>query len=81
MATVQQITTDIQAVQAIADTILSGLSGLEPEATVAEGALDIVSQLVTAALTAYSNASGTPITVESVQALMPDQDPLPPPTT
>lgn len=80
MVTVATVTTAITEAQTIGDTILKSLAALEPEAAVAEDALDLVSQFVTAALNALSAASGTPITVASVQALLPNQTPVAPPS-
>ena len=78
------ITTDITAVAAGANTILAALEGADPALDVpAETAGLIVTEaasLVTAAISAWSNASGTPITAESVQALLPNPNPLPLPS-
>lgn len=63
-----------------ADTILSTLGAVDPElalpAGLAERVADEVLALASKALTAYTAASGTPITVESVQALLANPTPL-----
>lgn len=72
---------DITEVQGMAGTILTTIETLDPAvevpAEMAQGALTLLADLVTAALTAWSNASGIPITVESITALLPDSTPLP----
>jgi len=84
MATVQQVTTAITSAQAIGDTVLKTIEGIDPAVDVpAESAgtiLDLTAQLVTAALTAYSAASGTPIDATTIAALLPNATPLSAPT-
>lgn len=79
-----QVATDVSTVQTIGNTILSTIAGLDPAVDVpAETAgtiLNLAAGLATAALTALSNASGTPITAESVMALLPNATPLPEPS-
>ena len=81
--TAAQLTTDVTAVQGVATTILSTIEAVDPAVDVpaaeAAAALALVAQLVTAALTAWSNASGTAITADSITALLPDSTPLPEP--
>lgn len=76
----QDISTDITAVQAILDSILATLAFVDPAfgptAATAQIIADLTAKLATAAFTAFGNASGTPITVESIQALLPNQTPL-----
>ena len=75
--TVSSVVTEVQAG---ADTVLGLLEEFDPAAEVpaaaAEGIVNEVGSLVTKALSAWSAASGTPITVESVTALLPDPTPL-----
>ena len=82
-ATVATVGTDVTAVQGIAQTILDTIEAVDPAvgATVEEAAniVNLLAGLVTAALTALQNATGTPITVESVTALLPNPTPLPEP--
>lgn len=60
-----------------ADTVLSTIGAVSPGAAVpaasAELIVDELLKLASSALLAYSAASGVPITVESVQALLPNQ--------
>lgn len=82
--TTAQIQADITAAQAVGNTILTTVATLDPAAAVpaatAEAVLALTASLVSAALNAYSNASGIPITVASVQALLPNSTPLTEPT-
>lgn len=75
---------DIGVVQGVGQTILSTLEAIDPAVEVpAETASAILTELgnlVSGALTAWSNASGRPITVETVLALLPDPAPLPEPS-
>lgn len=75
---------DLKAGETIATQGISTLESLDPavtaEAEIAKVAVGITSQLLNAALTAFSNASGTPITVETLTALLPNATPLAPPT-
>jgi hypothetical protein len=79
------LATDIGTVQGVAGEILTTIEAVDPAADVpaeaAQAALTLIASLVTAALTAWSNASGTPITIASVTALLPDPTPLPEPPT
>ena len=80
-----QISVAISEVQAVGDTILTTLETVDPgvalPAATAEVILDLVAKMAAKALTAWSEASGTPITVESIQALLPNQTPLSAPDT
>jgi hypothetical protein len=75
-----QVTGAINEVKLAGDTILSTLETVDPAvalpAATAEQVLNLVADLVGKALTAWSAASGVPITVESVQALLPNQTAL-----
>jgi hypothetical protein len=81
--TALQVTEDIAAVQASGDAILASIEGADPAvalpAEAAATVLNLTASLVTAAITAFQNASDTPITAESIAALMPDATPLPAP--
>lgn len=76
----QNISSAVTEVQAIGDTILNTIQAVDPgialPAASAQIILDLIAKLAATALTAWSNASGTPITVESIQALLPNQTPL-----
>jgi hypothetical protein len=82
--TAASVASDIQVVQGFSDAILQTISGLDPgvalPAEATEAILATAAQLVTAALTAFSNASGTPINATTIAALMPNPEPLPLPT-
>ena len=77
------IETAVKDVQTTGDLILETIKGEDPEvalpASTAEAVLGLVGNLVSTALTAFSAASGTPITVASVLALLPNDTPLTPP--
>jgi len=79
-ADIAGVVTAVQDVQTVSGTILATIETTDPavagEAETAGALVDLIGQLVSAALTAYSSASGTPITVETVQALLPDATPL-----
>ena len=81
--TAGQVTTDITAVQATGDAILAAIEGADPAAAVpaetAAAIVDLASELVQAAVTAWSNASGTPVTAANIAALMIPNTPLPAP--
>ena len=81
--TAAQVTADIAAVESAGDAILAALEGADPAvdipAETATAVLNLTAGLVTAAVTAWENASGTPITAESIAALMIANTPLPAP--
>lgn len=74
------IVADIQAAQKIGDQIIVQVEGYAPsvagEAELAGVVLDLTTQMVAAALNAWSNASGQPITADTIAALMPNSTPL-----
>lgn len=77
--TIEQFIADLDAIEAIVAQGLATAAGFDPGLAAPAAVLTIVEQLVGKALTAWSNASGTPITVETVMALLPNPDPLTPP--
>lgn len=81
---IQTTASTVGEVAQIANQILLTIGTLDPaiapETTAIAGIESLVLELVTKALAAYSAASGIPITVESVTALLPNQEPLTPPT-
>lgn len=83
--TAAQVQADVTAAQNAGNTILTAIATVDPAvalpAETADQVLELTAALVGAALTAYSNASGTPITAASVQALLPNATPLTDPTT
>lgn len=84
MATAAAVSTDITSATTIANTILATIEAVDPAAELpaaeAGTVIDLTASLVTAALAAYSNASGTPINATTIAALMPDPTPLSEPT-
>jgi hypothetical protein len=83
--TIGEVTTAITEAQQVGDQVLKAVEGFLPAnalpAAMAGTVLDLASQLVVKALTAWSAASGVAITPASVLALLPDQTPVVPPTT
>lgn len=78
--TAASLATNVKTVQAIGDNILATIAGLDPavapEAALAGVALDLTAEMVAAALMAWSDASGQPITAETIAALLPNPTPL-----
>lgn len=83
--TAGQVAADVNAVKSTGDAILAAIEGADPALDVpAESAgavLDLVAELFNAAATAWSNASGQPITKETIAALIIPDTPLPDPPT
>lgn len=81
--TAGSVSTAVTDVQDAADLVLEVLEGLDPALAVpaeaAQKLVDLTGGMLTKALAAFSAASGTPITPESVAALMPNPMPLTPP--
>ena len=80
MATAQDVSTTISEIELIAKEILGTVTALDPAITVPVTVAEALAELVAKALSAWSAASGTPITADSVLALLPDPTPLTPPT-
>ncbi len=84
MATAADVSAAVTEINGVGQTILATLETLDPAtapADIAAGAVaGLLAQLASKALAAWSLTSGTPITAESVQALMPSATPLTPPT-
>jgi predicted RNA-binding protein associated with RNAse of E/G family len=78
--TIQQFIADLDAVEAVVAQGLATASAFDPGLAAPEAILAIVEQLVGKALTAWSNASGQEITVETLTALLPNTAPLDKPT-
>ncbi len=74
----------VSKIQEISGEILGTISAVDPaiapEAEAAAGLVSLFGALASKALSAWSDASGTPITAESVQALLPNAAPLSAPT-
>jgi hypothetical protein len=80
MATVSQVSGVIAEIEAIAKEIAAEVVVLDPAIGVPVTVALSLADLITKALSAWSAASDTPITAESVLALLPDPTPLTPPT-
>jgi len=80
MATAQDVQTTVGGIQTIADEILTAIEQFEPASVVPIEIIKSVEALAAKAIAAWFASSGTPITVESLQALLPDATPLTPPT-
>jgi hypothetical protein len=82
--TVQSVIDSMTAVATIAEQGLKTAEtfdpAITPEAAIVGAVLPIAEQLVAAALNAWSNASGQPISVATVTALLPNSTPLTAPT-
>ena len=81
MASASEVLGIVQEVEALGNSILAEVSALDPAADLPVAAIAALEGLATAALQAWSTASGTPVTVASVQALLPNPTPLTPPTS
>lgn len=81
-ATLKQHITEIQTAS---NAVLGVIETVDPEvkvpAEVASATLTLLGTIITAATAAYSKASQTDITVESILALLPNATPLPAPTS
>lgn len=81
--TAQELIDDISGAAGVSEQILELIAGLDPDvaipAAILEKLLPLLVTYLSKGLTAWSNASGTPITVETVMALLPNPDPLTPP--
>ncbi len=70
------IASDIKTAQEVGNTILDAIESIDPGAAVpaeaTETILNLAEQFAIAALIAYSNASGAPITPDTIAALMPN---------
>lgn len=79
------VETAVQEVQAVGDEILEVLEGVDPAlalpSELAEKILNLSGTMLTKALAAFQGASGTPITADSIAALMPNSTPLDKPTS
>lgn len=80
MATASSILNIIQEIEQISNTILAEVSAVDPALDLPVATIEAIEQLATKALQAWTASSSTPITVESVQALLPNPAPLTPPT-
>ena len=76
--TTQEFLADFQKIEGLAQAGLKTVEVLSPDPTVdvtaaaISAVLPLVSELVAVALTALSNANGQPVTLEAIQALLPN---------
>lgn len=75
----------LEEITGLAETGLKTAAGFDPileiPVEIADAVVPVLEQLIEKAVTAYSGASGTPITVASLTALLPDMTPLNKPTS
>lgn len=81
MATASSVSTTVQEIINDAEEVLAAIEAVDPAIDVPVAIGESLANLVTKALAAWSAASGVPVTVASVQALLPDPTPLTPPTS
>jgi hypothetical protein len=78
--TVAQVSTYVSEVAGSADLILTTIETLDPAIAPEAALVEEIAKLAAKGLAAWSASSGTPITAESVLALLPNPTPLSPPT-
>ena len=76
----QDVKTTVEEIQAAGDMILSSIETLAPGVAVPAGIAQMLLDLASKAVGAWAAASDTPITIEALQALLPNPVPLTPPT-
>lgn len=81
MATAQDVQTTVGEIQALANEILGAVETFVPSATVPIEIAKAIEALAAKAIAAWIASSGTPVTVENLQTLLPDPTPLTPPTS
>jgi hypothetical protein len=81
MATAGSVLSVVQEIEQVSNEVLAEIEALDPALALPVSAIESLEGLAQAAITAWSTASGTPITVASVQALLPNPTPLTPPTS
>jgi hypothetical protein len=78
------VSTTMTEIQGVADMVLKTIEAVDPAVGVpvatAGAVVDLIASLISKAVTAWSAASNTPITVDTLKALLPDATPLTPPT-
>lgn len=81
MATAATVSTTVTEIGTIADSILQEISAVDPAVAAPAAIVEMLAGLVTKAIAAYSAASGAPVTVASIEALLPNPEPLSAPIT
>ena len=81
--TAEEVAAYVEEVQLAGNTILNTVEALDPgvnlPAETAEVILNLLAGMATTAFAAWGKARGVPITVESIQGLLPNPTPLTPP--
>ena len=80
MATVAEVLNVLNEVELVLKPILTTVEALDPALALPIEVEQEIQNMATKALAAWSAASGTAITAESVQALLTNPTPLTPPT-
>ena len=80
MASTQQVADTTNEILVIVDELKGIIESLVPASTAPIELAEVFAKLATKALAGWSQAAGTPITVENLQALLPNPEPLTPPT-
>jgi hypothetical protein len=78
---VSEVSIVAKNIQSGIDSVGGIIAGVDPALVAPVGVAELLANLAAIALTAYSAASGVPITIESVQALLPNATPLTAPTS
>ena len=81
MATAGDVLSTIQEIEQVSNEVLAEIQALDPALALPVTAVTALEGLVNAAISAWSAASGQPVTVASLQALLPNAAPLTPPTS
>lgn len=80
MATVSDVSSVITEIESIAKEIAAEATVLDPAVAVPVSVGLSLADLIAKGLAAWSASTGTPITADSVLALLPNSTPLTPPT-
>ena len=80
MATASSVLSIVQQAEQVGNEVLAAVQALDPSASLPVETIQAIEGLANVALAAWSAASGTPVTVASVQALLPNPTPLSAPT-
>lgn len=81
MATAGDVLSTIQEIEQVSNEVLAEIQALDPALALPVTAVTALEGLVNAAISAWSAANGQPVTVASLQALLPNAAPLTPPTS
>jgi uncharacterized YccA/Bax inhibitor family protein len=71
----------VQEIEQVSNEVLAEIQALDPALALPVTAIEALEGLVTAAINAWSTATGQPVTVASLTALLPNPTPLTPPTS